>query len=660
MPRTAQADESVMVCGAYPNQVFTPSSAYGITARSTCPGGAIALQAYGASYNQGQGAIWQANAPAGLTIVAAGVPSGSLRSDYVNAGSNGSYGGDFYWAGGSSNIASGETGVLLGPFGSSYLGFLLVCGKRTCTNLAGPGDIYVLQMTLAVRETSGPWLSSPNGLWQANGWVRGDWTLAFRGDSPSGLCGLVADLGGQALPGTSSPRDPSTWHQCGAGPVSDTVVTQGYGQGAETLHIGAWDAAGQTVNDTKTVYVDNQQPEVALSGPADAPTTAGTQYVTATATAGPSGVAGLSCSVDGAPGEWYPGASAQVPVNGVGQHIVQCWAANNAVDGSGNHGWSIPQSQSLKIGVPTIGAIGFSRIVDALRCHRVRERIKVTARWVKVRRHHKLVRVHRRAHHKTVRVTRCHARTKREWVTVPVTVRRNGKKVHIKRRKIVRVVLLPRVVNHASHRVAHGHQTTVSGWLGTIDGSALPGQTVSILTSPDNGQGQFSTAAVVSTAANGSWTARLPAGPSRLVEAAYGGGPTTEATNSAQVRLVVPADVKLLRVIPRKVPWGGTVRLVGRLEGGYLPAGGALVRLRIGLGSTFTTYGVHEHVGGDGRFTTSYTFGAGVPSVHRSFWFQVASLPMGDYPYAPASSRRLSVLVGGHPTHRSRRGRKQR
>ena len=91
------------------------------------------------------------------------------------------------------------------------------------------------------------------------------------------------------------------------------------------------------------------------------------------------------------------------------------------------------------------------------------------------------------------------------------------------------------------------------------------------------------------------------------------------------------------------------MRLVGRLAGGYLPAGGALVRLRIGLARTFVTYGVHEHVTGSGQFTTSYSFGAGQPSAHRKFWFQIASLPMGDYPYAPADSRRIDVIVGGHP-----------
>jgi hypothetical protein len=172
---------------------------------------------------------------------------------------------------------------------------------------------------------------------------------------------------------------------------------------------------------------------------------------------------------------------------------------------------------------------------------------------------------------------------------------------------------------------------------------------VDVLTAADNGRENFHVAAVTTTAANGGWSARLPAGPSRLVEAGYPGAASTEAAISAPAHLIVPAKVQLLGVSPRRVPWGGTVHLIGQLKGGYLPRGGALVRLRIGLGNADTTYGVREHVTGNGRFRTDYTFGAGDPAVRRSFWFQIASLPMGNYPYAPAGSQRLTVLVGGHP-----------
>ena len=186
-----------------------------------------------------------------------------------------------------------------------------------------------------------------------------------------------------------------------------------------------------------------------------------------------------------------------------------------------------------------------------------------------------------------------------------------------------------------------------------MPGSRSAGQTVRVLTAPDNGLGQFAQAAVVTTAANGSWTADLPPGPSRLVEAVYDGSPTTEASQSAQAHLIVPAEVKLLDVSPRRVPWGGTVHLTGQLIGGYLPPGGALVRLRLGFRSTFNTYGVQEHVSGDGGFSTVASFGPGDPRIHRTYWFQIASLPMGDYPYAPAASRRVQVIVGGHPRTRT-------
>ena len=72
------------------------------------------------------------------------------------------------------------------------------------------------------------------------------------------------------------------------------------------------------------------------------------------------------------------------------------------------------------------------------------------------------------------------------------------------------------VVQHATRRVAYGRGTTVNGWLGTSSGVALGGQTVDVLTAPDNGSGQFTTATDTITAANGGWSAHLAAGPAKL------------------------------------------------------------------------------------------------------------------------------------------------
>jgi hypothetical protein len=227
--------------------------------------------------------------------------------------------------------------------------------------------------------------------------------------------------------------------------------------------------------------------------------------------------------------------------------------------------------------------------------------------------------------------------------------RRNGKIVRIAQVKETRVVLLPHVVRRTSRHVRFGRGTTVSGWLGFPSGLAIAGQPVRIFTAPDNGQHAFTQAAAATTRPDGSWQVRLPPGPSRLVVAGYDGSSTTEPAGSSAVRLTVPARIRIVRVWPRHVRWGGTVHIAGYLAGGYLPPppAGELVRLRIGIGSRYTTYGVKIDVTGSGHFTTRYRFGAGAPSIRRDYWFQLQALPQDDYPYTPADSGRAGVQVGG-------------
>jgi hypothetical protein len=671
----ALGNEVVRACGSYQNNVFQPARANPVyVLGSDCTGansGTLSIITGNGTIVRGQAARWQADAPAGLTIVGAAVDSPNLSSSGVNSGQG--FGGGFYWQGGGVGVTPNERSLGFGPISTPYVGFQIVCGFSTCntTNPKTPGAaIYVIGINVYVQETVGPHFVAPVGLWHSSGWVRGSWRVFASGDSPSGLCWLSASLNGQLINETTANQDVSQWHQCAAPPIDQVINTARYGQGALPLTLNTADAAQVPASLTKRIYVDNQQPVVSLSGPTNAASTAGTQYVRATASAGPSGVYGIACSVDGAPARWYRARIASVPVSGVGEHRVRCLAENNATDGGGQRGESAWAAFAVKIGEPTVSGITFGHMVNAPRCKRVKERVKVRGRWVTVRRGHRPVWVRRRGHTRTTKVTRCHPRTKMVRVTVRVRVHRHGKKIWITRHKRERVVLLPHAVNSPTLRVRHGHGAVVSGWLGEYTGVALPGRQVAVLSAPDNGLGQFTLAATATTAASGGWSAALAPGPSRLVEAVYYGGPQTEASMSGQVKLIVPARVKLLRVSPRRVAWGGTVRIVGQLVGGYLPPGGALVRLRIGFGRSYTTYGVKEHVTGTGRFSTRYTFGVGEPSIFRTYWFQVASLPMGNYPWAPAASRRRFVTVGGHPAtprrpsssahHRHRRHRHHR
>jgi hypothetical protein len=88
------------------------------------------------------------------------------------------------------------------------------------------------------------------------------------------------------------------------------------------------------------------------------------------------------------------------------------------------------------------------------------------------------------------------------------------------------------------------------------------------------------------------------------------------------------------------------VHVRAQLLGGLLPPGGALVRLRLGYGNAKVTYGVREHVGGDGVFEITNRFGPGPPGLIRHYWLQECTLPESDYPYAPACGPRSSLVVG--------------
>ena len=102
------------------------------------------------------------------------------------------------------------------------------------------------------------------------------------------------------------------------------------------------DAAGVRSSIQQDRLYRQQHPTISLSGPVDAPSTAGTQYVTATAGGSPSGIADIvvHASTVGRRRR-TPARRAQVPVSGIGTHTVSCYAQDNAVDPAGAHGSSI-------------------------------------------------------------------------------------------------------------------------------------------------------------------------------------------------------------------------------------------------------------------------------------------------------------------------------
>jgi hypothetical protein len=659
----AHADEIVYACGPNPNSVFYEADAFGMTEQQTCgrTSGTMDIQESGGA-QAGADAYWAATTPPGLLIDDVSV--GLMVVDQVNEGSP--YGGGLFWGPSSSDgvtVGYPETGA--GPFNASNqpgfptsdFGFQLICESSSCSS--DGAYLNVGDVTLTVEETQGPSVSG-GGLWNASGWVRGTWPITVTGDSPSGICSLSAFISGDPVTasGAMSPNQ-TVWHQCNGSLSSSIDTTLAY-NGADTLNISDIDAAGETDGTDEPLNVDNETPTVTLSGPATALSTAGTQDVSVAVGTGPSGAYGADCSVDGGPQTFYAGASSQVPVSGVGEHTVTCTGVNNAMSAGGVRASSPPESFTVDIQQPTVEAITFSKIADALKCRIVTKRVKVLGKPRTIRLHGRKVQVrsyHTVKHH----VRRCEARTVKRKVLVELkrdgkVVRRHGHVVRV--RRVQRVVLLPHRVHRTLRNVPHGRGTTVSGVLLLSDGTPVAGQQVTILGAANNAAHAFGAISSATTSADGFWVAKIPAGPSRVLEAEYGGTSTTAAASSTLVRTVVPARIRILSATPR-VAWGATAKLRGRVYGGYIPRGGINIRLRYGYRGQSITYGVKTHVGPAGRFTTTFTFGPGDPRDHIRFHFQFATLPGGNYPFHTAESNTVSVLVGGHPRstghHRQKR-----
>jgi hypothetical protein len=572
---------------------------------------------------------WFAESPPGLAIAGATVPTMALQGT-VGTG----YEADFFWTGSTQRVDDAWTSYHVGGLFSNVFGWELKCAASGTPCPADGASFAVYDIQLDVRETVNPTIVAlgGNNLWYrgTREYVRGAWPSAFSATAPSGIASMGASENDEPVqlpvpPGCPAPNR-TVWQQCpGTQTWSPTVALSG--NGPQPLVLSATSAAGNTSPYSETIDVDSQAPAVSLSGPSTASSTSGTQYVTASATTGPSGLGAIDCSVDGGASQSYTVSPASVPVSGLGMHTVTCTASNRSYDANGQVATSAPASWSLDVQEPSVTAASFSTM-KGLKCGKVIVRHKV-----KVRRHGRVIRV------KTIkkRVIKCHPK---------VVMRKICRKRHCRRQRVAEI---PHVVQVSEKRVGYGKRATVSGWLGTASGVALAGEPVAVMTAPYNGDDHFTQAATALTTANGTWSATLPAGESRLVVAQYGGSSTVAPATSAELLLVVRASIGLVGITPRRVAWGGTIHIHGRLSGGWLPPAGELVRLRIGYGNAATTYGVRTHVTGSGRFSTSYTFGAGVASVYRRYWFGLATLPVGDYPYAPARSRWLSVLVGGHP-----------
>jgi hypothetical protein len=218
----------------------------------------------------------------------------------------------------------------------------------------------------------------------------------------------------------------------------------------------------------------------------------------------------------------------------------------------------------------------------------------------------------------------------------------------------------------ARANVAFGQRVRVHGLLTSSGDLPLANQPIAILTAPDDGSNAFTEATSVTTGQDGSWTATLPPGPSRVIQAVYAGS-STVLPASGQATTIVPAKIRI-KISPRVVPWGSKLRITGQVLGGYVPTNSNLLRLNVGIGRIGHLVGLPK-IGPDGRFVIVWKFDRGSGVLHP--WFSVGTLSESAFPFAPGTSSRIVITLGEptplraavkhhHHAHRPKRERKRR
>lgn len=286
------------------------------------------------------------------------------------------------------------------------------------------------------------------------------------------------------------------------------------------------------------------------------------------------------------------------------------------------------ETLALPLRIPSVSDVSFTQLQTPMVCRSIRERVRVGWHWASKRVGGRLVLVKRGGHMRTITVTRCQRRCTSHRVVV------RG------RSRVVSTCAEPKIVVRSSLHVPFGRPVPIHGLLMTTQGIPLAGQTVRILAAADNGSASFSEAAQARTAADGQWRAQLPAGPSRVIRVVYDGS-STLLPSAGLARTIVPAGVRL-SIAPTNSRWGATIRISGRVLGGYVPASGEVLFLRLRYKGKQIEV-AHVRTGRDGRFETSYTFLGGSGAAAYPFW--VTTVPESDYPFAAGSSRRIVVMV---------------
>ncbi len=180
---------------------------------------------------------------------------------------------------------------------------------------------------------------------------------------------------------------------------------------------------------------------------------------------------------------------------------------------------------------------------------------------------------------------------------------------------------------------------TLSGRLTSSSGSPIKDAQVKLL-QQITGSTATTQVADTTTAADGSWTLQVPAGPSRLLSVAFYSH-TLDVTPASVLDFHERVQGAVSMHAPHRAHLGRAITFTGQLAGGNVPAGGESVQMEIFYGARWRTIEVLP-TDSQGRWRYKYVFTLGVGASYR---FRVVTVPNGGYPYTVAGSRPVRVTV---------------
>jgi hypothetical protein len=195
--------------------------------------------------------------------------------------------------------------------------------------------------------------------------------------------------------------------------------------------------------------------------------------------------------------------------------------------------------------------------------------------------------------------------------------------------------------------VPFGAPALLSGRLTRADGVGIAGRTLRVVSRNSRGALAPAASTTVQTGERGGFELRLPAGTSRRITVTFPGEPGLEPASREALELRVRSGVTL-RVLPRQLANGESVRLSGRVRGrgAPIPRRGKLIAIQYLEAATkrwrpvLVTRTDHS-----GRFRARYRFryvrGAALVRLRAT------ALPEERWPYALGSSNPAAVHVSG-------------